>query len=685
MLQTPNWEKSLQFADDLDPSPSLDVFEDGSSVRMPFAEWIQRTLRLPENAPVNGGGLLSFADAPYQRDIYASMDDEDVDEIILVCSNQLGKTQFILSTIAWAVDRLTTSIVVAPDVTLISSLRSRFDALVRTNPDLQDKLPKVYARDGSKNNERELTFRHGEGSIYWGSTTSKGSITSVSAQVVILDEVPKMTTTYADGDSIISYLKKRQGAFIRSKQTKTIACGSPTFVDEELWQRFLTTSQNKYHCPCPNCGAFQEYDWDNVRYEVTPSGTTYNEYIRCVECEHQITEEERIQSLQDGQWIADVPEEIRRLGFNIGKLSSTFSTLHDVCQEYEVLNKTKTPNALAGFYNGTLAKPYVEKVPEEHGVSPGHLKEHNLVEIPSDQNMMPDEVDYLTAGVDVQADRLVCVVGGYGIDSGNFYILNHHEIGGPTNVAPRDANSVWQSLLGFLSSNVYGTGENRRRPIVCVVDSGYLPKNVYEFCHGRQSRYEYYDYEENLCQMFPLISSAKILLDIGGEYFTVDQTPQKRQVGKQMMRLVKAAHTNPHVATHDFYARLRVTDEDKTHKIFINKEIATSSLLEDICSQRWMENKKVLGYEYVSVTSSTPNHVLDASKYALAAAEWALRYVRLEREGRSATGEKIKEHAEKLEERESLVFDTPMDEIPIFGDFEEMDLGHTVLEFEEVY
>lgn len=619
-LQAPDWE-SYKSQLDIDFS----VPSSGDTL-VPFSQWAQKNFRLPEDASINTGGLINFDDAPYQRKIFEAVDDEQVKEIVLVCANQMTKTLFLTALVARCLMSRIPVMMASPDKNMSETLRERFFKVVAANPGLQKVVYGTNPRTGlSKNNDRVLNTGEGSSSIYWSSLTQKTSITSVAAQYVLLDEVPKMKRTYTDGGPVISFIQKRQGSFTRTRRCLTVACGSPTTKDEELWQRYTTTCQYHYECPCPACGTFQEYKWEQVRYEKIGAVSTRDEYIQCAHCDHKIDDDDRFRSISQGRWVAEVPTEIHRVGFNIGKLSSTFSTLTEICEDYEtqIQEDNKT-----GFYGGTLGIPFEETIPEDQRVTPGLIRSNCLVEIPEEKNSLPDEVDYLTCGVDVQQHKLVAVVGGYNLATKDFYFIDHQEFGGLTASDPYDARSVWQKLYQLLATT-YGTGNHRRQVKVCFIDRGFLPQNVVEFAHGHQSRSRI-DALDGRLFISALRAPGDFFIQETGEYYQVSEVLKKHKSLNGTMRLIHSSRCNPHGATYELYTRIRRSEGD-SGRFFMNQAKASDQALEEICSQYLLENpRRILGYEYAPINDKTDDHVLDATKYAMMAAQWVSPAVRLE-------------------------------------------------------
>jgi phage terminase large subunit GpA-like protein len=87
------------------------------------------------------------------------------------------------------------------------------------------------------------------------------------------------------------------------------------------------------------------------------------------------------------------------------------------------------------------------------------------------QGEVPDEVAILTAGVDVQKNRLVYVIRGWGPQYES-WLIEHGELWGET-----DQPAVWHALSRLTTATWHGKPLSKM-----AVDSGYQTQAVYNFC-----------------------------------------------------------------------------------------------------------------------------------------------------------------------------------------------------------
>jgi phage terminase large subunit GpA-like protein len=148
-------------------------------------------------------------------------------------------------------------------------------------------------------------------------------------------------------------------------------------------------------------------------------------------------------------------------------------TLADLVRNH--LDQAKLPETHRTWVNTSLGLPYEEKgeAPEEDRVRA--LREGYR------QGEIAEGVKRIVAGVDVQANRLVYVIRGFGMNLES-WLVRHGELWGDTSQP-----FVWDQLQELLDSNL-GTEENERRISLMAIDSGYRPDEVYRFCRKNPRR-----------------------------------------------------------------------------------------------------------------------------------------------------------------------------------------------------
>jgi phage terminase large subunit GpA-like protein len=245
---------------------------------------------------------------------------------------------------------------------------------------------------------------------------------------------------------------------------------TPTIEGQSLiWRKFKETDQNYFEVPCPFCGAFQVLKFENLVWEPgKPETVKY----KCIHCDELIDESQKTEMLDKGYWVPSDKSKIskRKIGFHINSLyaPTLFLKWFEIVEEYE--DAVKDTNLMKVFTNTMLGETWAEK-----SDAPKYENLYNRRET-YEQNKVPNEVCFLTAGVDIQKDRIELEVVGWGKDKTSWSI-DYRVLLGKTALP-----EVWAEL----GKVVYETWEREDGTVMnlqlMAVDSGYNTTEVYDFC-----------------------------------------------------------------------------------------------------------------------------------------------------------------------------------------------------------
>ena len=237
----------------------------------------------------------------------------------------------------------------------------------------------------------------------------------------------------------------------------------------ETW--WLRSNQSSYWVPCPECGQFQVLSWGHVEW---PEGQPEQAQYRCEHCGRLIPSHRKSWMLTRGEWRAANPRS-RIAGFWINQLYSPWKEWPDTAAEF-LEAKHGGPETLRAFINTALGELWDDEA--ETSVDVATLLNRREVYGPR----LPDGVCVLTAGVDVQFDRVELELVGWGRGEESWSIEYRVFPGDPS------APDIWRMLDEYL---------NRRWPheygvsfpvAACVIDSGFHTQAVYDFCRTRYHR-----------------------------------------------------------------------------------------------------------------------------------------------------------------------------------------------------
>jgi phage terminase large subunit GpA-like protein len=162
----------------------------------------------------------------------------------------------------------------------------------------------------------------------------------------------------------------------------------------------------------------------------------------------------------------------RARGYHIWQAYSPWVSLAQIVSKY--LKALGNAQRLKVFFNTVLGQTYEE--PGQRVDQAGLQKRAEQSATPYEQLEIPARVLALTAGVDVQPDRIALVIRGWGPGQESWLIL-WEEIHGDTS-----REEVWGRLGDVLTAR-YTTQDGRELPIaLAAVDTGHNTQEAYAFC-----------------------------------------------------------------------------------------------------------------------------------------------------------------------------------------------------------
>lgn len=434
--------------------------------RVTVSEWADRYRFLSSTSSAEPGPWRTSR-TPYLREIQDNLSSTSiVQEIILKKGAQLGLTESSFNWIGYIIDisPAPTLLVQPTDQMVKRASKMRFDPMVEATPRLREKINPARSRD-SGNTLTQKDFPGG--TVVLTGANSPVGLRSMPAKNVILDEVDAYPVDLDGEGSPIDLAKARTRTFAKKK---IFVISTPTTEGKSIiTKEFNATDKRYYFVPCPHCGAEQHLYWERVKWEPGKPETT--RYM-CEHCNEPIEERFKTQMLAAGTWRVTKPENIdpKRVGYHLNSLYSPFGwySWADAAKDYE--EALKDINKMKTFVNTVLGLEYTED-----GDAPEWENLYNRRET-YPLNKPHKEIAFLTAGVDVQKDRIEVEVVGwqYGKISQS---IDYRVLIGKT----EDAD-VWEKLRAMLSEQ-WEREDGVLMPIrMMAIDSGYNTQKVYDFC-----------------------------------------------------------------------------------------------------------------------------------------------------------------------------------------------------------
>ena len=240
------------------------------------------------------------------------------------------------------------------------------------------------------------------------------------------------------------------------------------------------TGWRVYEIPCPHCDHRQPWEWEALRWDAGKPSTAM---LHCRSCGAGIDERDKRELLDLGRWSPLHPEreDGRAYGYHLTALCApygwTAASWPALAQRWE--RSAGDSERRRAFVNLALARTYDET--EEATIDPDSLMARAET-YPAD---VPAGAVVLTAGVDVQQDRLECSVWGWGAGEESWLIAHRVLTGDPS------GPQVWSQLDDLLRRRwAHQSGGLLTVDAACV-DSGYMAQTVQAWCSERRARHVY--------------------------------------------------------------------------------------------------------------------------------------------------------------------------------------------------
>lgn len=434
--------------------------------RLALSEWIEGNLRLPEGVSALPGEVRLW---PYQKEIADAISDPALERVTLVKSVRVGFTTLLTGALASFVANEP-----APILALLPTeadcrdyIVSDVEPIFEASPVLRGLLA-ADTEEGGRNTLQHRRFPGG--SLKVVAAKAPRNLRRHNVRILLIDEADAMEP--GKEGSAIRLAERRTLSFANRK----IVLGStPLEADtSNVLRSYAASDQRVYEVPCPACGGFTEILRSHIEWEPGKPATAA---FRCPHCETLVEERHKPAMVEAGRWRATCPEVAGHAGFRLNALVSLLANASWGKLAAEFLTAKEDSDELQTFVNTILAQGWRETAEE--------LDEAALLARvePFDLNAIPAEVLSITAGVDVQDDRLEVTLVGWSRTEA--LVLGHVVIWGTP-----DEDTTWAELDELLRTRWQHPNGGRLKVDAAVVDSGDgdWTDRVYAFCFPRLSR-----------------------------------------------------------------------------------------------------------------------------------------------------------------------------------------------------
>lgn len=481
------------------------------SLRLQPDEWARRNRVYPPSAGVPGPREPSLT--PYKIAFAQAIANGRWKRVVDVSAAQMGKSDTILDIIGHRLDSKPAPILyVGPNLQFV---KEQFEPRVMQLLDEAPALARKVVRGKKMTKTRKMVAGVPLRLAHGGSSTA---LKSDPAALAIIDEYDEMLATVKGQGDPMGLVEARGDTYadfvMAVTSTPSLGTTEPEYdqrsglefwkqvpgedIQSPIWNLWQRGTRHHFAWRCPHCRA-----WFIPRFALLkwPKGITASEaktqaYLTCghddcggvIEEKHKKQMNDEGQMVAPGQWfnergeVCGEPEESSTISFWSSGLCSPFVTMGERAEAYINAVRSADPEKVrtvinAGF--GELYSPGGGDVPE--------IAEVHRLKIPYSMTQIPAGVVCLTAGVDVQKNRLVFVIRGWGL-RGTSWLIQQGELWGQT-AEPE----VWVALEDLLETDFSGL-----RIRLAMIDSGFRPNKiergsesiVYDFCrrHQRNTR-----------------------------------------------------------------------------------------------------------------------------------------------------------------------------------------------------
>lgn len=459
MAPDPEVPGSRPWAAGLRPEPHLTV-----------SEWADAHRRLPQRSSAEPGPWRTSR-TPYLREILDCLSaTAPVDEVVMMFGGQLGKSETLLNHLGYIVDHAPGPVLlVQPTVDTAKRFsRQRVGPLFESTPRLAGKVAEVKSRDAR--GSMLLKEFMGGVLIITGANSAVG-LRSMPARYLLLDEIDGYPADVDGEGDPIGLAEARQRTFARRK---TIKASTPTISEASAIERaYAATDQRHYFVPCPHCRERQVLEFPRLTWsklDLPPERAVY----LCARCDGRIEERHKTEMLAAGEWRPTAQGENPRIrGYHLNSLYSPVGWLSWGQIATQFVKVHRAPDELKRFTNTVLAETWHEKgeAPEWKRLFESRRESYAFGTVPAGGL-------FLTAGVDVQRDRLVLEIVAWGRGKASWSV-DYGIIAGDT--ADLGDKGPWQALR-LLLGRTFTNGAGVEMAIaVLAVDSGFNTSAVYSF------------------------------------------------------------------------------------------------------------------------------------------------------------------------------------------------------------
>lgn len=493
--------------------------------QLTVSEWADEYRMLPQISAAEPGRWRTSR-TPYLAAIMNDLSPTSpVEEIVFMKGAQIGASESGNNWVGFVIDKAPgPMLVVQPTVDIAKRYsQQRIAPMINECTSLKEKIGDPRSRD-SANTQMSKEFPGGV--LLLAGANSAAGLRSMPIRYLMLDETDAYPPDCDGEGSPIDLAVARTRTFSRRKIYKV---STPTIKGlSHIEAEFETTDQRRYFLPCPHCGHMDFLRWDRF---VIDKKRPEKSYMACTACGCCIEEHHKTDMLLNGEWRPTAPQNAtkKRRGYHLSSLYSPVGWYSWADAAKQWIAAQGNPEKLKAFINTVLGETW-----EEQGQ---RINDHALMERAEDYpaDPLPVDVVLLTAGIDVQLDRIEMEIVGWGCGEESWsmdYVVIHGDPQKPL---------IWQELdAALLRIYPHPRGVQLQVARACIDTGGTegVTQSVYEYAKTRFGH-------------LPVIP----IKGIGGEGRPVIGPPSRTNIAK-----IPLYPVGTYTAKDTIYGRLRIEE-----------------------------------------------------------------------------------------------------------------------------
>jgi phage terminase large subunit GpA-like protein len=429
---------------------------------------------------------------PYLKGIMDAFSDPAVERITIMAPPQSGKTEAILNMIAYVIDQepAPAMYVMPRDKDYAYIAGHRLIPMIEQSPQLyRHTTGRLWDLATEEINLDRMT-------LFLAASNSPAGLAMKPIKYLFLDETGKFPPIAGKEASPIDLALKRTLTFW---DRKIVELSSPNIAGDHIDESLKSSCLHRYYCKCVLCGEFSEWFFKNLKLEKNlrdPEIIRHSidsVWYECPFCQGKILEKQKQSAVGSGLWLAagekidkdglitGKPEKSKwHSGFHYTALISSWVSWNEIMAQWFEANTNEgiLKGKLKDFTNSILVESW-----EEVGrkIEQGQLRK-NIGQF--SKGTVPDDCLILVAGADYhqserQEVRIDYEVRGFGYNEQNFVIAS-------------GSVSSWEQLDGEVLLNPFpwsnpANNKPQLAVMLMLVDSGFKPDEVYQYCRKRPS------------------------------------------------------------------------------------------------------------------------------------------------------------------------------------------------------